>query len=150
MNKMDTVDVDELVNVLISQHGYILNEKNEGGYIMENTSLPELGDHSLLLHCDYDTGEVKELIGQVKGEPNREEKYGKILELINNASLSIINNLNNIKMNEQEKQSDDKLKAAIDEAPYELLRESYRSENKYSEEQIEEFIKQKKKERGIL
>lgn len=91
MKTSNTVQVEQLVQALTTQHGYILNEKNEDGYIMENTTNLELGQHSVLFHCDFSTGEVELIVGQIKGEPNAAEKNQKIQEFINNVSLSILN-----------------------------------------------------------
>ena len=85
MEKLKTVEVNTLVEVMVNQYGYIINEKNEDGYIMENKTLPELGKHSVLFHCDYSSGEVTPIIGQLPDELNKKEKHNKIQELIFNA-----------------------------------------------------------------
>ena len=86
-----TVIVEALMKVLIDQYGYIHNATEKEGYILENKSRPDLGEHSLLLHCDFSSGKVTHLVGQVDGEPNRAEKHTKILELIDNVGLAIVN-----------------------------------------------------------
>ena len=88
---MNTVDVKSIVEMLVEQYGYTLTEENEDGFIMENVSLIQLGNHSLLFHCDYEIGEVTQLIGQVDGEPDRENKHSKIQELIQNVASQLSN-----------------------------------------------------------